>query len=195
MTKTSIIKECTQIIENNCESDFECYGVSYYLSYNTKTEEIEFSRATTSPTGETYSDGGIDTKTTGRVIREWKATIEDYTNLAVMFANNPTEHLKYEYGEDVECIEFKGIYSSDDDWQPFPMRKEFKLDAYKGVLWLRNAHFNLSNLYNYAIQKDILTPKEARAFDKAYNKLSSSSVEFALQDELFEDDDYYKNRD
>lgn len=115
MARTSIIKECTEIIGNNCEMDFECYGVSYYLSYNTKTEKIQFSRATTSPTGETYSDGGIDTKTNEHIIKEWDATIEDYLNLSVVFANNPTEHLKYEYGEDVECINFKGIYKMDDE--------------------------------------------------------------------------------
>ena len=109
MARTSIIKECTEIIGNNFEMDFEDYMVNYYLSYNTKTEKIEFSRATTNPTGETYSDGGIDTKTTGRVIREWKATIEDYTNLAVLFANYPEEQLKYEFGAYVNYIIFMVI--------------------------------------------------------------------------------------
>lgn len=110
MTKTSIIKECTEIIGNNIETDFEDYMVSYYLSYNNKVEKIEFSRATTSPTGETYSDGGIDTKTNEHIIREWKANLEDYTNLAVMFANYPEEQLKYEFGAYVNYLIFKGIY-------------------------------------------------------------------------------------
>lgn len=109
MARTSIIKECTEIIGNNFEMDFENYMVNYYLSYNTNAEKIEFSKATTSPTGETYSDGGIDTKTNEHIIRWWKATIEDYTNLAVLFANHPEEQLKYEFGGYVTYIIFKGI--------------------------------------------------------------------------------------
>ena len=105
MARTSIIKECTEIIRNNFETDFEDYIVSYYLSYNIKAEKIEFSRVTTSPTGETYSDGGIDIKTNEHIIKEWKATIEDYTNLAVLFANHPN----YEFGVFANYITFKGI--------------------------------------------------------------------------------------
>lgn len=106
MARTSIIKECTEIIGNNFEMDFEDYIVNYYLSYNTKAEKIEFSKVATS---ETYSDGGIDIKTNEHIIKGWKATIEDYTNLAVMFANTPTEQLNYKFGAYVGYIIFKGI--------------------------------------------------------------------------------------
>ena len=189
---TSIIRECVKIIDNHEESDCEAYRVSYSLSY--KDGQIRFTRSTTSPTGETYSDGGIDTKTNGYVLEQWEATIQDYCNLAIMFANSEREHLKYEYGENVEAINFEPI-SPNKEWKPFPMRKEFKLDAYEGVLALKQAHFHLSNLYNFAIQQGVATGDDIRAFDKTYNKLSSSSIEYNLKDNLFEDDDYYKERD
>ena len=107
MAWMSIIRECVEIIGNHEEDDCECYGVSYSLSY--KDGKILFTRATTSPTGETYSDGGIDTKTSGWVLCEWDAPMKEYCNLAVVFANRDSEHLKYEYGEDVECIAFQPI--------------------------------------------------------------------------------------
>ena len=108
MARTTIIKECCQIIDNHCEADCEAYGVGYYLDY--KDDKIRFHRVTSSPTGETYSDGGIDTKSYDSSLESWDATIEDFINILVMFANDGDSHLKYEFGEDVECIAFRGIY-------------------------------------------------------------------------------------
>ena len=103
----SIIRECVEIIGNHEEDDCECYGVSYSLSY--KDGKILFTRATTSPTGETYSDGGIDTKRSGWVLEKWDASVEDYCNLAILFVNNDIEHLKYKYGYDIGAIQFTPI--------------------------------------------------------------------------------------
>ena len=107
MARMSIIRECVEIIGNHEEEDFECYGVSYCLSYT--KGKIQFTRATSSPTGETYSDGGIDTKTCGYVLCEWDAPMKEYCNLAIVFANYDIEHLKYEYGSDVGAIQFQPI--------------------------------------------------------------------------------------
>ena len=107
MARMDIIRECVEIIENHVEDDFESYMVRYHISY--KDGKIIFTRATSSPTGETYSDGGIDTKTHAYTLCEWDANIIDYCNLAVVFANADSQHLKYEYGEDVDCIHFQPI--------------------------------------------------------------------------------------
>ena len=107
MARISILKECCQIIDNHCEDDCEVYGVGYYLDY--KDGKIRFHRVTSSPTGEYYSDGGIDTKFHSNVICDWDATIVDYCNLAIAVANSG-ENIKDDFGEYAECIRFKGIY-------------------------------------------------------------------------------------
>ena len=113
MTRTTIIKKCVEIIDNHEEEDCECWRVGYYLSYD--NGKIQFHRITTSPTGESSGWGYIDTKSNGNIIREWEATIEDYCNLAVMFANSEREHLKYEYGYNAECIIFKPIQGGNEE--------------------------------------------------------------------------------
>lgn len=107
MARISILKECCQIIDNHCEDDFECGGAGYHLSY--ADGKIRFHRMTSWATGETYSDGGIDTKSHSRVICDWDATLEDYCNLAIAVANSG-ENINDDFGEYAECIKFKGIY-------------------------------------------------------------------------------------
>ena len=107
MARISILKECCQIIDNHCEEDCECGGAGYQLSYT--DGKIRFHRVTSWATGETYSDGGIDTKFHSNVVGEWEATLEDYCNLAI-FIVNCGDNLKYELGDNAELIGFKGIY-------------------------------------------------------------------------------------
>ena len=107
MAKMSIIKECVEIIRNNIEEDCEYYGINYYLSY--KNGKIRFIRTTSSLTGETYSNGEIDTKTSTWICKEWDATIEDYCNLAIVFCNGFEHLIQYEYGEEVGAIQFLPI--------------------------------------------------------------------------------------
>lgn len=107
MSRISILKECCQIIDNHCEEDFECGGAGYHLSF--VNGKIKFHRVTSCPTGETYGDGGIDTKLHSSVICDWDATLEDYCNLAISVANSG-ENIEYDFGENAKLIRFKGIY-------------------------------------------------------------------------------------
>ena len=107
MARISIIKECCQIIDNHCEDDFECGGAGYHLSF--VNGRIKLHRVTSQETGETYSDGGIDTKFHSNVVGEWEASLVDYCNLAIAVANSG-ENIKYDFGENAELIRFKGIY-------------------------------------------------------------------------------------
>ena len=113
MARISILKECCQIIDNHCEEDFECGGAGYHLSYvfsRTRVNgKIKLHRVTSWATGETYSDGGIDTKFHSNVVGEWEASLVDYCNLAIAVANSG-ENIKDDFGEYAECIRFKGIY-------------------------------------------------------------------------------------
>ncbi len=72
------------------------------------------------------------------------------------------------------------------------MRKEWKLMAYVCVKGLRNAdiHFNLTHLYRYLAREEILTKEEIQEFEKLMRKVTS--VERELENELFEDDEIYK---
>ena len=106
MAWMSIIEECCRIIGNHEELDCESYGVSYYLSYD--GNKIKFTRVTTSPTGEMYSDGGIDTKSCGFTLCEWDAPMKEYCNLAIAMQNR--DELEYKYGEYVNYIIFQPIF-------------------------------------------------------------------------------------
>lgn len=105
MARISILKRCCEIIRNHEEEDWECRMVGYHLSYNDGV--ISFHRVTTYPTGETFSDGGIDTKSCGSELASWDATLEDYCNLAIAMHH---DDLKYSCGYEVRQISFKGIY-------------------------------------------------------------------------------------
>lgn len=79
----------------------------------------------------------------------------------------------------------------------FQMRKEWKLDAYLCVKALNNPviHFNLSNLYMLLRRDERLTEEEIQTFDKLLRKISSSNLEFDIEKELFEDDQFYKDKE
>lgn len=73
----------------------------------------------------------------------------------------------------------------------YKMRKEWKLDALICVLALRNPeiHFKLSNLYMYIRRDNIMTEEEIQTFDELFRKMSSSTLEDKIRNEVFEDDE------
>lgn len=77
----------------------------------------------------------------------------------------------------------------------YNMRKEWKLDALICVLALRNPeiHFNLSNLYMYIRRDNIMTEEEIQTFDELFRKISRSSLEDKIRNEVFEDDERWNN--
>ena len=79
----------------------------------------------------------------------------------------------------------------------FAMRKEWKLDAFLCIKALGNPiiHFNLGNLYMLLRRDERLTEEEIQTFDKLLRKISSSNLEFDIQKELFEDDQFYKDKE
>ncbi len=76
----------------------------------------------------------------------------------------------------------------------YEMKKEWKLDAFICITALNNPkiHFNLHNLYMYMQRNGTMTEEEIITFDKLLSKIRSD--EHQLQQELFEDDPFFKQR-
>lgn len=74
----------------------------------------------------------------------------------------------------------------------YQMRKEHKVEAYIGLEKLSSAHFELSNIYIYALGRKEITEEELKTFDDLFCRLTG--LRYEVKEGMFEDDEFWKNR-